>query len=185
MSRAGTPLRREIFAGVGAAGPAAGGAGQGEDLALHRGRGVEQGAGDAAGAGGGGSRGGDGAVGGALLAAELGRAGDVLGLAEAHFEGGLQGADLGKAGRGLGSRLVVGVERQGNGHQQANDGDHDHQLDQCNTALHPHGHASPLEFQVISAGQAGKRASRPEPTSFVTSLNRAARRGSSTLVRAG
>ena len=188
MSRAGTALGREVGAGVGAAGPAGGGTGQGEDLAQHRRRGVEQGAGDAACAVGGRRRGSDGAVGRALLATQLGRAGDILTLAEAHFEGRFQGTDLGQAGRGLGPRLVVGVEGHGNGHQQADDGNHDHQFDQCNTALHPHGRFPYLKSanpQIISLGQAGKRASRPEPTPFVTSLNRAARRGSSTLVRAG
>ncbi|MCY1178802.1 hypothetical protein D9M73_191720 [compost metagenome] len=64
------------------------------------------------------------------MAAQGGDVGDVGALVHQVFERHFERGDFGKAGSDFGAGLVLGVHRQGDGRQDADDGDHDHQFDQ-------------------------------------------------------
>lgn len=113
-------------------------------------------------------------MGGGGLAAEAGDVGHVLAFVQADVHRRFQRGDFQQRRRGFGAGLVVGVHGNGDGRQDADDRDDDHQFDQGDTSLPFHERSS----FVIHGGAVGacssfrrpgrQARSRPEPTPFVT-----------------
>ncbi|MNV98148.1 hypothetical protein D3C71_1933730 [compost metagenome] len=74
-------------------------------------------------------------MGGSVLAAKSGDIRHVLAFIQAQVHRRLQRGDFQQPGRRLGAGLVVGVQRDGDGRQDADDRHDDHQFDQGDTAL--------------------------------------------------